>query len=129
MAIFPSVKGNNLEGKTFRIPADLAGEYNLVLMPFEQYQQYEVDTWLPLAQALQSKYADVRYYELPTLPPYAFWQRMMIDGGMRMGIPNRATREITITLYLDLPPFLQALNIPDPSKTQIMLVRRDGEVL
>ncbi len=37
----------------------------------------------------------------------------MLNEGMRAGIPERATRAHTITLYLDKAAFRQALAIPD----------------
>ena len=52
-----------------------------------------------------------------------------IDGGMRAGIPDRRTREHTITLYLDKAPFLDALDISDDHTIQILVVDRLGRVL
>jgi hypothetical protein len=54
---------------------------------------------------------------------------MFINEGMRAGIPNHATRERTITLYIDKRPFRDALAIPDESDITVLLFDRQGRVL
>jgi len=48
---------------------------------------------------------------------------------MRAGIPSQATRERTITLYLDKPSFKADLEMPDKEHIYVMLVNRQGQVL
>jgi hypothetical protein len=48
---------------------------------------------------------------------------------MRMGIPNKKAREVTITLYLDKQAFRKALDMPDEERIYVLLVNRKGEVL
>ena len=55
--------------------------------------------------------------------------RRFIDGGMARGIPEKATREATITLYLDKAPFREALSITTEDRIVTLLVSRDGRVL
>jgi hypothetical protein len=52
-----------------------------------------------------------------------------INEGMRAGIPNQATRQKTITLYLDKKEFLRALNIPDDQTIWVLVIDRAGNVL
>jgi hypothetical protein len=54
---------------------------------------------------------------------------MSLDYGMKMGIPDRAAREATITLYLDKEAYRKALAIPDEETVVTMLVTRGGEIL
>jgi hypothetical protein len=126
---FPTVVGSNLEGRRFRLPGDLEGEINLVLIPFQRWHQDLVDTWIPLAQELAQRVAGFRYYELPTQPPMNMLYRMSLDLGMKMGIPDRAAREATITLYLDKEQYRQALGIPTEDTIVPMLITRTGEIL
>ncbi|MBN2472702.1 MAG: hypothetical protein JXN59_18405, partial [Anaerolineae bacterium] len=56
-------------------------------------------------------------------------RQMMLDMGMRMGIPDRHTRETTITLYLDKPAFRRALEIPHEDGITVLLVDQAGNVL
>jgi hypothetical protein len=127
--LFPNVSGANLEGRTFNLPADLEGEVNLLLIPFLQWQQAWVNGWLPAAKALMQKHPELRAYELPTLTRMGAIQRWWIDNGMRLGIPDKRIREMTITLYLDKPAFRKTLNMPTENTIYALLVRRNGEIV
>lgn len=125
---FPVVKGANLEGRRFTLPADLEGELNVLLIPFQRWHQEIVDTWTPGLHKLLARFPALRYYELPTLPSMNPLYRMSIDFGMKMGIPDRTAREATITLYLDKADFRRRLAIPDESTVVVMAVTRDGAI-
>lgn len=124
---FPSVTGSNLEGTKFNLPGDLAGDLNLVITAFWRDQQMLVDTWMPLARRLHERYSLVTY-ELPVIENRNFMWRRFIDSGMRAGIPDRHTREHTITLYLDKERFLEQLGVAD-NTIQVFLIDRAGRVL
>jgi hypothetical protein len=126
---FPFVRGDNLEGRTFILPADLEGTYNLLFIAFKREQQFDIDSWLPLAKQLVKEYPALAYYELPTIyrghPLFRWW----LNTGMRMGIPDKKAREVTITLYLNKPAFRKALDLPDEEHIYVLLVNHKGEVL
>lgn len=126
---FPKVEGSNLEGRRFSLPTDFAGELNIVLVAFRREQQNDVDTWVPFLKATAAKHPTVRAYELPTLNRSYRMVRGFIDGGMARGIPEKATRETTITLYIDKTPFKKALGINTEDAIVALLVSRDGRVL
>lgn len=48
---------------------------------------------------------------------------------MIAGIPDEATRYRTITLYLDVETFNQAVNIDSTEAIQLLLVTSNGEIL
>ena len=125
---FPQVEGHNLEGRKFRLPDDFEGEINLVFIPFQRWHQDWVDTWVPLARGLLERVPWLRYYELPTLPRMNPLYRMSLDYGMKLGIPDRAAREATITLYLEKDAYRRALEIPNEETVVTMLVARGGEI-
>jgi hypothetical protein len=127
--IFPTVKGANLEGRRYVLPRDLEGEVNVLLIPFQRWHQDLVDTWVPVLRQMMARYPALRYYELPTLPPMNPIYRMSLDLGMKMGIPDRAAREATITLYLDKEAYRRALDIPDETTIVVMLVTPTGDIL
>lgn len=129
MLRFPNVQGSNLEGRRFNLPRDFEGETNLVLIAFEQWHQPIVDTWMPFTQALMAEFPGVRRYELPTIQKMGWFNERMLDYWMRVGIPDVNTRRTTITLYLDVAPFCQALELPTSGQIYALLVNRDGEVL
>lgn len=126
--MFPRVQGANLERRSFTLPDDFAGERNLVLIAFKREQQSEIDTWIPVARQLAREYPDFRYYELPTISRSVPLARWWLDGAMRAGIPDRAAREATITLYLDKTAFRKALQLPREDTIYALLVDRSGQV-
>jgi len=126
---FPRVEGSNLEGRKFALPADFEGEYNVVLVAFRREQQEDVETWVPFLREQKLSERGVRVYELPTLSRSYRLMRGFIDGGMARGIPDKSTRETTITLYIDKSPFKRALAIATEDRIVALIVARDGRVL
>ena len=113
----------------FEFPGDFEGKYNLVIIPFQQIQQRDVNTWIPAAQELERRYDNLAYYELPTIYKMPTLSRTFINEGMRAGIPDQLSRERTITLYLDKALFKQALDIESEEMIHLFLVDRQGNVI
>ena len=126
---FPVVKGDNLNGQTIQIPGELKGEINVLLVPFQMWQQDLVNSWVPFLEHLMKNNPKFDYYELPTIRKMNFFARRIIDGGMRGGIPSRDTRGRTVTLYIDKTPFKEALGIPTETTLYLYLVDREGTIL
>jgi len=126
---FPEVKGDNLNGQTIEIPSQLNGEVNVLLVPFQMWQQDLVNSWVPFLEHLIKSNPQFDYYELPTIRKMNFVARRIIDGGMRGGIPSRDTRARTVTLYIDKTPFKDALGITTESTLYLYLVDRQGTIL
>ena len=125
---FPRVEGSNLEGEHFALPSDFKGELNVVLVAFQREQQSDVDSWMPFLKSVGERRPDLRVYEIPTLGRGYRWMRPFIDGGMRRGIPDRAVRAATITLYIDKGPFRESLRLADEERIYVLLVDRQGRV-
>jgi len=126
---FPTVSGSNLHRKTLTLPQDFEGEFNLVLIAFQQWQQTQVDTWIPFAKQLEDAHPGLWYYELPTIRQLNVLARTFINEGMRAGLPDPVVRERTITLYLDKDEFRQALQLPHEDHIYVLLLDRQGQVL
>jgi len=126
---FPTVSGSNLQRARLTLPRDFQGERNLVLIAFQQWQQAQVDTWIPFARQLEEAYPAVRYYELPTIRRLNTLARTFVNEGMRAGIPDLVARERTITLYLDKKAFREALQLPGEDDIHVLLLDRQGRVL
>jgi hypothetical protein len=126
---FPQVRGSNLQRQQVRLPHDLEGDLNLLLIAFQQWQQRLVDSWIPVAQHLEQQYPGLVYYELPTIQSMNILAKTFINEGMRAGIPNPKARQRTITLYLDKRSFREALAINREDTIHILLINRQGEVL
>lgn len=126
---FPVVRGENLQGRTFTLPADFEKERNIVIIAFQREQQYDVDTWTPLMKRLTAEHTDLAVYELPTISALNPLFQWYINRGMRAGIPDPGTRHATITLYLDKQPFRQALDLPDEERIYLLMVTGTGDVV
>jgi len=128
-ARFPVVTSVNLEGESFTLPADFAGDRNVVFVAFLRQQQADVDTWVPFVKPLLARTPGTDYYEIPTIRRMVTPMRWMINRGMKGGIDDRAARERTITLYIDKEPFKRSLAITDERTIHVLLVDRTGRVL
>lgn len=126
---FPNVNGSNLEGRKFNLPEDFEAKLNLVSIAFYGDQQSLVNTWLPTVSRLTRTYDTLKFYELPTLSKENGLSRAFIDGGMRAAIQDRATREVTITLYVDRMAFLKYIGETSDRTIYMLLVNRQGEIL
>ncbi len=126
---FPNVNGSNLEGRKFNLPEDFEAKLSLIVIAFYPNQQTLANTWLPAVSRLTRKYDGLKFYELPTLSKQDGLARAFIDNGMRAGIQDRATREVTITLYLDRTAFLKSIGETSDRTIYTLLVDRQGEIL
>lgn len=126
---FPIVEGTSLSGMSHRLPETLAHDLNLLLVAFRQWQQKDVDTWMPIAEELSASVAGFGTYELPVISRGYRPFSGLIDGGMRSGIPDLDVREATITLYIDRASFMRTLAIPGPDAIVPMLVRPRGDIV
>ena len=127
--IFPTVTGSNLLRQKLTLPRDFQGELNVVFVAFQQWQQMEVNSWIPLAQELEKQTRDLYYYELPTIQSRNIFYQKFINEGMRAGIPNQTSRERTITLYLEKASLRRKLEMPDEDHIYVLIVDRLGKVL
>lgn len=125
----PTVSGKNLLRQTMVFPRDFGSDLNLVFIPFQQWHQNQVDSWIPAVAKLAEAVNGFDFYEFPTIYRMNWLGRTFINEGMRAGIPNPGTRQRTVTLYLDKKSFRQALDIADESDTAVILFDRQGQVL
>jgi len=123
---FPTVSGSNLLRQKLTLPQDFQGKFNLIFVPFEQWQQIEVDSWMALAKKFEEHFEGLVYYELPTIQSRNTFFKTFINEGMRAGIPNPKTRERTITLYLDKADFRAALDMTDEAHIYVLVVDQQG---
>jgi hypothetical protein len=125
----PNVSGYNLEREKMNFPADFSAPLNLVFIAFQRWHQEIIDGWVPFVTELSPKYPGLNYYEFPTLARGNLLYRTLLNEGMRAGIPNRATRARTITLYLDKVQFRQALDIPTEEEVWLYLFDQKGAAI
>jgi hypothetical protein len=119
----------NLEGHKLKLPDDLEGKMNVVILAFRREQQDSVDEWIRFLEGLAKEHEILAYYEIPTIQVSYSLFRWMIDGGMRAGIADMNARQRTITLYVDKKEFKRRLEIDSEESIVVLLLRNDGEIL
>jgi hypothetical protein len=126
---FPNVSGENLPGQSFNLPADFRGKSILVIVPFDENQQVEAQTWLSPARDIAQRHPDFTYYNVPVFPSMAAPLRAIVRGGMSVSISDSYLRALTITVFLDnRDQFLEALKLPNADTLQVFLLNANGEV-
>jgi hypothetical protein len=126
---FPEIRTKDLNGREVVMPDELEGELNLLVLAYEQYQQAEVDTWVPVLEELERLRKSFFYYEVPMPGPLGSFQRIRLDGWMKMGIRDERTRARTLTLYVDRASIREPLGIESESTIALVLVDRSGAVV
>ena len=126
---FPQLIARNLEGEKIEIPQSFHGDFNLVLVAFKRWHQSLVNQWVSLAQFHQENRKILDIYELPTLDSSYKLAKFWIDGGMRLGIPDKTIRKHTITLYLNKREFDKKLGIKNEDTIQVLVLDNDGAIL
>ena len=126
---FPPLQSQTLNQKPVSLPQDFVGRRNILLIAYKMQQQSVVDSWLPFLAKAKSAHQGVEFYELPTIGGSMGFMQGFIDGGMRNGIPDSATRDHTITLYTDVAALQRALGISGTSTIHAVVVDASGKVL
>ncbi len=126
---FPIVSGSNLLRQKLTFPEDFRGNLNLLFIAFEQWQQMEVNSWIPVAKELEQQIQGLLYDELPTIQDRSIFSKIFINEGMRLGIPDHTSRERTITLYLEKDAFRRSLDMPDEDHIYVLLIDSSGDVI
>jgi hypothetical protein len=122
---FPTVSGSNLLRQKLTLPDDFNGKLNLVFIAFQQWQQSEINSWIPDVLEWEKQYPGLVYYELPVIEDRQNLYKWFINEGMRAGIPNPLTRERTIPLYLNKQDFLRSLEMTDEEHIYILLLNKN----
>jgi hypothetical protein len=126
---FPDLSTRDLNGRDVTLPAAFEGQVNVVLVAYTWSQQAEVDTWLPALRAREARIPALRTYELPVVGEMSPGQQRRLDGWMRQGITDPATRARTLTLYVDRAAFRASLGIPTERTIALLVVNPLGEVV
>lgn len=126
---FPQICGSTLTGRTFRLPHDFEGEWNILFIAFHIQHQNDVNSWIPYTESLSEKYPTLHYYELPVVGSHTRTMQTRIDEGMRSGIRDWSTRAHTIMLYVPREEFCESLDLPDDRRMYTLLVNREGHIM
>ncbi len=119
----------SLEKTRLNLPADLTGQLNLLIISFEPEQKTQIDTWMPLAQALQHTNFNFRWYRMPVSSRENFIFRWWDDSSMRSDETDPETWPWIVPLYVDKNSFRHSLQIGNERHIVVLLVNKQGRVI
>lgn len=126
---FPTISSYSLDKAKVTLPGDLAAHYNLLLISFQPEQQKQIETWMPVAQALQHTNFNFRWYRLPISERENLIFRWWENSSMRSIETDPETWHWIVPLYVNKAEFRNALQIPNEHEITALLVDRQGQVL
>lgn len=124
--LFPSVRGEGLDGRAWELPRDLAGRPAILLIGYAQDAQFDADRWL---FGLLQAQTPAQLLELPTIPGLipslaGDW----IDKGMRSGIPSEDWSSV-VTVYGGRAAEIATFTGNDrPRNMRVLLLDGEGRV-
>lgn len=128
-ATFPRITAYNLDKRRITLPDQMEGQTDLLLISFEPEQQKQIDTWMPVAQALQHTNFQFRYYQLPISGRENFVFRWWETSSMRSDETDPVSWHWIVPLFVDRQKFLNDLEIPNQKEIVTLLVDRQGHIL
>ena len=107
---FPEVTAESLAKTRESIPESAKGKVTLVVVAFLQQSQPQLDSWLgPFAERFGGK-DGFTFYEVPMISSGYRFMRIIIDSGMRGGIPREKHKNV-VTMYGDVEKYMKELNL------------------
>lgn len=128
-AVFPGTLSYSLDKVKVNLPSDLEGKTNLLLISFEPEQQKDIDSWVPVATALQHTDFYFRWYRLPVSARENFVFRWWENSSMRSDETDPETWHWIIPLYVNKDEFRKALQIPNERDVVALLIDKQGHVM
>ena len=129
VVVFPAISAYSLDKAKVNLPADLEGKVNLLLISFEPEQAKDIETWMPLAQALQHMNFQFRYYKMPVTNPENFIYRWWDGSSLRSVETDPETWHWIVPLYVNKDEFRRSLQIPNEHAVVALLTDKQGHVL
>jgi len=107
---FPEVKAASLAKTMESIPDAAKGKVTLIAVAFLQQSQPQLDSWLgPFEEKFGSK-EGFTFYEVPMISSGYKFMKIIIDNGMRGGIPKYKHKNV-VTMYGDVEKYMNELNL------------------
>jgi hypothetical protein len=128
-AAFPSLTTYNLAKAKLDLPSDFAAPLDLLLISFQPEQETQIETWMPVAQALQHTNFSLRWYRMPVSASENILFRLWDNASMRSDETDPETYPWIVPLYVDVNSFRRSLQIPTTHKVAVLLIDKKGHVL
>lgn len=126
---FPPLISYSLSHAKLNLPRDFAGQFNLLLISFQPEQQTQVETWMPVARALQHTNFIFHWYRLPVSSRENLIFRWWENSSMRSDETDPEMWPWIVPLYVDKDDFRRKLQIPNERQIAVIMVDKQGHVL
>lgn len=123
---FPNVTASSLAGTKESIPESCRGKVTLVTVAFLRENQGQLDSWLNPFYERFGNDPRFMFYEIPMISSGYKFMKIIIDGGMRAGLPSFKHKHV-VTMYGDVEKYISELSL-DPRYGYAFLLDRDGAI-
>lgn len=123
---FPNVTASSLAGTKESIPESCQGKVTLVTVAFLRENQGQLDSWLNPFYERFGNDPRFMFYEIPMISSGYKFMKMIIDGGMRAGLPSFKHKHV-VTMYGDVEKYISELSL-DPRYGYAFLLDRNGAI-
>lgn len=107
---FPEVKAASLAKTMESIPDAAKGKVTLIAVAFLQQSQPQLDSWLGPFEEKFGSQEGFTFYEVPMISSGYKFMKIIIDNGMRGGIPKNKHKNV-VTMYGDVEKYMNELNL------------------
>ena len=107
---FPEVTAESLAKTPESIPDSAKGKVALIAVAFLQQSQPQLDSWLGPFEEKFGGREGFTFYEVPMISSGYKFMKMVIDSGMRGGIPKYKHKNV-VTMYGDVEKYMNELNL------------------
>jgi hypothetical protein len=107
---FPEVTAESLAKTPESIPDSAKGKVTLIAVAFLQQSQPQLDSWLGPFEEKFGGREGFTFYEVPMISSGYKFMKLVIDSGMRGGIPKYKHKNV-VTMYGDVEKYMNELNL------------------
>lgn len=124
---FPELTTKSLAGNSVTLPDVGEGKICLIGIAFERSAQSMLDSWLEPFEREFGENLAFSVYEVPMVGPNWKFLSLIIDSGMKGGIPAKKHGNV-LTLYRDYSKYQELLDMEDRNLAYIFLLDKKGVI-
>lgn len=122
---FPELKVKSLAGTWVTLPKAGAGKVRLIGIAFERKAQSMLDSWFVPFEKEFGKNPRYQAYEIPMIGPNWNFLSLIIDSGMRDGIPAEKHAYV-LPVYEDYSKYQKELDLKAKELAYLFLLDKKG---
>ncbi len=128
--VFPTITAEALDRSVLKLPGQLEGRQNLLLLSWDRDQAAQVETWTAVGQALQHTQPEFRVYRMLVSAPENVVFRWWDNASLRAGETDPDLLHWDVPLYTDEANLRRSLGLNAGDRAVIaLLVERSGRIL